>query len=326
MPCLSLRHHTIFGRLCRWVDSARQTAPSSDEKSVLAPAENLVLEPMTVTAQDSVAQDSVAQDSAHDLSLEETVARNLETQNVTNQDPAVQTSDGTLHIVHSRTPLFAPSLLSDHGLADLVDAKLKALAAPEATTESIAEQAVQPASDPTVTNPVKAENDENTVNIEDAKNIENTANITNAANSVNAANVASIATPKPAFRLPFACFFSRSARHTAPRRLSQSELLNAESHLGSTIFGPIPAGRRREFFHDKQNIWIWHESWLADDATERQITVRYEVRPTGIYKKFAAGKYIKLENAELDNFRRAAHAYLKVVKAGLYTPTTEVLQ
>lgn len=317
MPCLSLRHHVIFARLCRWVNSARPVEPASSDETQASLTASKGLEPEEATVQNPTVQD---------FELQNPTAQNLETQEVANQDSATQTStlqisDGTLHIDHSRTPLFASSLLSDHSLADLVDAKLKALATPEVMTEP----AAQPASGPTITNPVNAENDKNIANVEDLKNSASTESTENAENSANIANAVNIATPKPAFRLPFAHFFSRSARSAAPRRLSQSELLNAESRLGSTIFGPIPAGHRREFFHDKQNIWIWHESWQAADSSERQITVRYEVRPTGIYKKFAAGKYVKLENAELDNFRRAAHAYLKVVRAGLYTPNPEVI-
>ena len=104
-------------------------------------------------------------------------------------------------------------------------------------------------------------------------------------------------------------------RHHRPTR---AELINAESSLGRTLFGPIPAGHRREFFHDRENIWIWHEDWVEANQESHQITVRYEVRPTGVYKKLAAGKYTTLEGDELENFRRAAHAYLYIIKRNLY--------
>lgn len=102
------------------------------------------------------------------------------------------------------------------------------------------------------------------------------------------------------------------------RRLSRAELINAESALGSKLFGPIPAGHRREFFHDRENIWIWHEGWVDRDHHAHQLTVRYEVRPSGVYKKIAAGKYFRLEGEELANFRRATRAYLNLVKQKLY--------
>lgn len=111
--------------------------------------------------------------------------------------------------------------------------------------------------------------------------------------------------------------------HTGWHELAHADLINAESRLGSTIFGPIPAGHRREFFHDRQGIWIWHEDWQDAAANERELTVRYEVRKSGVYKKISAGNYFKLEGGELENFRRAAHAYLKVIKTYLYkTPQT----
>lgn len=99
---------------------------------------------------------------------------------------------------------------------------------------------------------------------------------------------------------------------------TRADLINAESRLGSKIFGPIPAGHHREFFHDRQNIWIWHEDWSDQAGHARQLTIRYEVRPSGVFKKIAAGKYFKLEGAELENFRHATRAYLRIIKQHLY--------
>ncbi len=101
-------------------------------------------------------------------------------------------------------------------------------------------------------------------------------------------------------------------------RMSRGDLINAESRIGSTIFGPIPEGHRREFFHDQQNVWIWHEGWLDSYSHAHQFTVRYEVRPSGVYKKLSAGKYVQLKGEELDNFRHAARTYLDLVKRQLY--------
>lgn len=108
-----------------------------------------------------------------------------------------------------------------------------------------------------------------------------------------------------------------TARHMR-RRPTRAELINAESKLGSTIFGPVPAGHRREFFHDRENVWIWHEDWVDHEHHQRQMTVRYEVRPSGVYKKISAGKYIELRGAELENFRQATKVYLHIIKQKLY--------
>ena len=106
-------------------------------------------------------------------------------------------------------------------------------------------------------------------------------------------------------------------RPTPEMVMAEAELVNAESALGRTLFGPIPEGHRREFFHHKQNAWIWHESWV-EDGHRRSVTTRYEVRPSGVFKRAGRTGYMKIEGEELKNFRRAAHAYLKIIKEKLY--------
>ena len=101
-------------------------------------------------------------------------------------------------------------------------------------------------------------------------------------------------------------------------KLSYTDLINAESELGRTLFGPIPVGHRREFFQHKQNVWIWYESYIDPTGVEQNMTIRYEVRPTGVYKKPTNGHYEKISGTELDNFRKAAHGYLELVKTKLY--------
>ena len=101
-------------------------------------------------------------------------------------------------------------------------------------------------------------------------------------------------------------------------QVTRDDLINAESKLGSTLFGPIPKGHRREFFQHKKNIWLWHESWLDEQGSPKELTVRYEVSPSGVFKKPLGGKYIKLKGAELENFRHAVLAYSKLVKDRMY--------
>lgn len=108
----------------------------------------------------------------------------------------------------------------------------------------------------------------------------------------------------------------RSARYTT--KISYEDLINAESAIGRTVFGPIPEGHRREFFESKRNVWIWYESFVNDLGQTKEMTVRYEVRPTGVYKKPTGGVYEKITGDELNNFRKAAKEYLKLVKSKLY--------
>ncbi|MBR3595119.1 hypothetical protein IKL45_02705 [Candidatus Saccharibacteria bacterium] len=100
-----------------------------------------------------------------------------------------------------------------------------------------------------------------------------------------------------------------------PRTLEDK--INAESELGRTIFGPIPAGHQREFFEHRKNLWIWHESW-TEMGQPREITLRYEVRPNGVFKKTNGSAYYKLEGMELNNFVKATRKYLELIKTQLY--------
>ncbi len=100
--------------------------------------------------------------------------------------------------------------------------------------------------------------------------------------------------------------------------LSYNDLMDLESKWGSTIFGPVPAGRQRGFFEHKKNVWIWYESWLDKAGLPQEMIIRYEVRPAGVFKRVSGQKYEKLSGSELDNFRVAAKNYLKLIKTKLY--------
>lgn len=101
-------------------------------------------------------------------------------------------------------------------------------------------------------------------------------------------------------------------------KLSYNDLLNAESAIGRTLFGPIPEGHQREFFESKKNVWIWYEGWTDAAGIMQEMTIYYEVRPAGVYKKQKDGKYEKLEGDELNNFVNAAKKYFELVKTQLY--------
>ena len=98
-----------------------------------------------------------------------------------------------------------------------------------------------------------------------------------------------------------------SRKLTAKER--EDALINAESALGRTLFGSVPEGHKREFFHHQKNIWIWHEN---------DITIRYEVRSDGVYKRIVGEKYHKILGQELENFRKATKTYLNLIKTSLY--------
>ncbi len=111
----------------------------------------------------------------------------------------------------------------------------------------------------------------------------------------------------------------RGDPHHYSNKLSYEDLVNAESAIGRTIFGPIPEGHQREFFEYRKNVWIWHESFVDVNGVLQDMTVRYEVRPDGVFKRPGNGSYRRIEGSELDNFREAAKAYLNLIKTKLYS-------
>ncbi len=102
-------------------------------------------------------------------------------------------------------------------------------------------------------------------------------------------------------------------------RISADELMNIESEWGGILFGPVPAGRQRNFFEYKKNVWIWYEGWVDKGGPAKDnLTIRYEVRPAGVFKRVNDQKYEKVTGAELDYFRMTLHQYLKLMKSKLY--------
>ena len=98
--------------------------------------------------------------------------------------------------------------------------------------------------------------------------------------------------------------------HKARVQAVERNLINAESARGRTVFGSIRPGHSREFFCLKKNVWIWYEDG---------VTIRYEVRKNGVYKKVGEEEYYKkIEGAELTNFKNATKAYLKLIKQSIY--------
>jgi len=98
--------------------------------------------------------------------------------------------------------------------------------------------------------------------------------------------------------------------HADHVQAAEGQLINAESALGRTVFGPITPGHAREFFFLKKNVWIWYEDG---------ITMRYEVRKNGVFKRVNEQEnYTKISGEELENFKKATRAYLKLIKQGVY--------
>jgi hypothetical protein len=102
------------------------------------------------------------------------------------------------------------------------------------------------------------------------------------------------------------------------KTLSERELIELEAEIGGKLFGPIPAGHKREFFCLDENTWIWHEEW-KDNKGQRQISsTRYEVHENGVLKAQDGKVYKFIEGEELENLTLAARLYYEAIARGIY--------
>lgn len=102
------------------------------------------------------------------------------------------------------------------------------------------------------------------------------------------------------------------------KKLTTRELIEMEAEIGGKLFGPIPAGHRREFFCLDDHTWVWHEEWL-DETGQRQVTsTRYEVHANGILKAQDGRVYKFIEGEELVNLTVAVRLYYEAIARGIY--------
>lgn len=114
----------------------------------------------------------------------------------------------------------------------------------------------------------------------------------------------------------------------APRnKLTKRDLIRMESKIGSQLFGPIPAGHRREFFYLDNDTWVWYEEWLDDNNKRHALTTRYEIRPNGVLKVQDGQPYAVVEGDELQNLFLAIRLYHDRTSREIYKrdPATQKL-
>lgn len=117
----------------------------------------------------------------------------------------------------------------------------------------------------------------------------------------------------------FNLFHSLKAQHDEERNIHRyRELIRREAKLGGTLFGPVPAGVRREFFCLDEHTWIWHEEWTDQDGRHRTITTRYDVRPNGVLKAQDGQPYAQVDPEEGKRLYRAVKLYGQLVHKELY--------
>jgi len=87
------------------------------------------------------------------------------------------------------------------------------------------------------------------------------------------------------------------------------QLLRREAKMGGQLFGPVPAGHRREFFCLDRYTWVWHEEWVDASGKAQALTTRYDIRPQGILKSQGSNSYQLVKGDELRNLYQAARLY-----------------
>jgi hypothetical protein len=108
------------------------------------------------------------------------------------------------------------------------------------------------------------------------------------------------------------------------KKLTERELIELEAEIGGKLFGPIPAGHRREFFCLDEHTWVWHEEWVDENRQRKVTSTRYEIHDNGILKAQDGKVYKFIEGAELRNLVLAIRLYYEAVARGIYQrdPTT----
>lgn len=102
------------------------------------------------------------------------------------------------------------------------------------------------------------------------------------------------------------------------KQLSERELIELEAELGGQLFGPIPAGHRREFFCLDDSTWVWHEEWADHDNQRHVSSTRYEIHSNGVLKAQDGKVYKFIEGQELRNLTLAVRLYYEAVARGIY--------
>lgn len=102
------------------------------------------------------------------------------------------------------------------------------------------------------------------------------------------------------------------------KKLTERQLIELESEIGRTLFGPVPADQRRDFFCLDSKTWVWHEEWKDENGKKQSSTTRYEVQENGILKIQSGRVYKYIEGEELENLALAARLYYEQTLRQIY--------
>jgi hypothetical protein len=96
------------------------------------------------------------------------------------------------------------------------------------------------------------------------------------------------------------------------------DLMRHEARIGGDVFGPIPAGHRREFFCLDEHTWVWHEEWKDQAGQHRVMTTRYDVRTNDILKSQNGSHYQSVGDDEARRLIQATRLYEQKVNQSVY--------
>lgn len=94
----------------------------------------------------------------------------------------------------------------------------------------------------------------------------------------------------------------------------EDSLIRYEAKIGGKLFGPVPAGNRREFFCLDEHTWVWHEEWTDASGQRQSTTTRYVIRQNnGVVKTTGDGNYQRLSPSEARHLHQAVQSYQQKV-------------
>lgn len=111
---------------------------------------------------------------------------------------------------------------------------------------------------------------------------------------------------------------SKALKQFPSKALTERELIQSESEIGATLFGPVSSGGRREFFNLDPSTWIYYDEWNEGSAGKKTLTLRYEVHHNGILKVKEGARYEFIHGEELENFMTATQEYYRQVSEKVY--------
>lgn len=103
------------------------------------------------------------------------------------------------------------------------------------------------------------------------------------------------------------------------KNISKRSLIEKESSVGAKLFGPVPAGHRRDFFCLDKNTWVWHEEWFDKASSQKRTsTTRYEIHTNGVLKAQDGINYQFIDGQELENLIISINLYYERVMVEVY--------